>query len=78
VVGFGGFAVAAEEQEFGAVKSDAVCTATHAVSDFLGKFDISADGDAVAIDGFGGESFDFAESFADALIAGLGDADACE
>jgi hypothetical protein len=78
VIGFGGFAIAAEEEEFGTVESDPVSTAADAVADFFGKFDVSTDGDAVSVDSFGRESFDLSEPFADALAAGLGIADAGE
>jgi hypothetical protein len=69
VVCFGGFAVIAEEEEFGAIESDAIGAAADAVTDFFGEFDIAADGDAVSVDGFGGELFDLSETFADALAA---------
>jgi hypothetical protein len=75
VICFGGFSVAAEEEEFCAIETNSVSSAADALAHFFGKFDISADGDAFSIDGFGWESFDLSEAFADALVAGLGVAD---
>jgi hypothetical protein len=78
VIGFGGFAISAEKEEFGAIKPDAISTSGDAVADFFGEFDVAADGDSMSVDGFGGELFDLSESFADALAAGLRIKDAGE
>lgn len=78
VISFGGFSVTAEEEEFSAIESNSVGSAADTLAHFFGEFDISTDGDSMSIDGFGWESFDLSESFADAQVAGLGITDAGE